>query len=58
MKNFKYIWHWKERPPGRKGQKCRLMACGEKSSALVEFEDGYICMTDRRGLRKLKPKGA
>jgi hypothetical protein len=44
--------------PERKGKRCRLLCCGKKNSALLEFEeDGYKVVTDRRGLRKAKSDG-
>lgn len=54
-----YRWAWSkypreswDRPGGRKGQRCRLLAVGAKNSALVEFEDGQRFVTSRYGLRR------
>ncbi len=42
---------WGE-PGTRQGQRCRLLAVGAKDTALVQFEDGRLYRTDRKGLRK------
>lgn len=59
---YLYVWAWNKRPttpdswrPGnRRGQRCKVLARGRMNSALVEFEDGYRCVTSRNGLRKRK----
>lgn len=57
LKKYKYYWNWKIKPPGRKGQRCLVLARGKMNSCLVEFEDGYRCITSRNGLRKIKNDG-
>lgn len=48
-----YIYYWNRM--GRKGQRCKVLARGKMNSCLVEFEDGYLAVTSRNALRKLKP---
>jgi len=52
---YPYIWTWRYRPPSRYGQRCRVVASGKSgrgNNVLIEFEDGFRIITDRRGLRK------
>jgi hypothetical protein len=52
---YVYVWAWSSRPtPSRKGQRCRVLVRGAMNSALVEFEDGYRCVTSRNGLRRAR----
>lgn len=39
---------------GRKGTRCRVLKRGAKGSVLIEFEDGFLAVASRRGLRKAK----
>ena len=53
MTGWRYVWAWSSRPtPSRKGQPCRVLVRGAMNSALVEFPDGYRCVTSRNGLRR------
>lgn len=56
VSNFKsdHVWHWKKRLPERKGQRCRVIARGRMNSVLVAFEDGYLVVTSRFAIRKIK----
>jgi hypothetical protein len=52
-----YIWFWRQSAKrvfdrDRKGERCRVVARGEMNSGLVEFEDGYLVVTSRSGLRR------
>jgi len=53
---FPYRWAWGAgkigRMPGRKGQRCRVLARGTRNSCLIEFEDGAQFVTSRNGLRR------
>ena len=40
---------------GRHGQRCRVLARGNKNRCLVEFADGFRLMTNRNTLRAVKP---
>lgn len=56
-----YVWQWNKWPAGegwrpgmRRGMRCRVLVRGRRmNSALVEFEDGYRCVTSRQGLRRV-----
>ena len=54
MTKFKYIWYWHKKPPGRKGQLCRVLARGTMNSILIEFEDGCKYITSANGISKIK----
>jgi hypothetical protein len=57
MIRFDRVWYWKPspmRPIDRKGQRCRIVARGERNSILVEFEDGFRVCTSRHAVRLLK----
>lgn len=47
-----YRWFWKARLPERRGQLFRVLARGRLNSCLIEFEDGWRCVTSRNALRK------
>jgi len=47
-----YIWFWKKKLPGRKGQPCKVLKRGKMNSVLVEFTDGYKVITSRFAVRK------
>ena len=51
---FDRVWYWRKRLPGRKGQRCRIVARGKMNSALIEFEDGYQVISSRYAVRKAK----
>jgi hypothetical protein len=53
---YDYVWHWRKHLPERNGQRCRVLARGKMSSALVEFEDGYRAVVSRYALRRLERK--
>ena len=69
LSDYPYVWAWGpskrrtrlgeipwgDRALDRKGERCRLIAVGTMHSVLIEFEDGYRVVTDRRGLRKAPP---
>jgi hypothetical protein len=42
------------RLPARHGQLLRVLIRGGMNSALVEFEDGFRCVTSRNYFRKIK----
>lgn len=53
-----YTWAWSRRPIGqsRKGERCTVVARGAMNSALLRFErDGYLVVTSRNGLRRVRP---
>lgn len=52
---FDHVWYWKEKMPGRKGQRCRVWARGAKNTIGVEFEDGTKCTTSRYAVRYVGP---
>lgn len=62
MADFDHIWQWHKRPVrfdgqrfiplNRKGQRCRVVARGALNSILVEFEDGWRCITSRYAVRE------
>jgi hypothetical protein len=48
-----YIWRVRTRLPDRFGQRCRvLIRAGRLNSCLVEFADGFRCVTSRNYLRR------
>ena len=53
MKPFDRYWRVHTTLPTRDLQPCRIIARGRLNSALVEFQDGYKCVTSRWNLRKL-----
>jgi hypothetical protein len=48
-----YEFRW-NRPglPGRKGQRCIVLARGKMNSAMIQFEDGFGAIVSRNALRK------
>lgn len=48
-----HIWRVRKWLPERFGQRCRVLAVGRLNSALVEFEDGWRCVTVRYFVRRL-----
>ncbi len=54
LPGFAYVWSWNKVLGERKGQRCKLLVVGALNSALIEFEDGYLVRTDRRGLRRAR----
>lgn len=54
-KKYDHVWHWKEKLPERKGQRCRVVLRSVRmNSVLVEFEDGQQIVTSRYAVRKEK----
>ena len=53
---YDHVWFWRKWLGDRKGQACRIIACGRMNSAWVEFEDGYQVITNRYSVRKAKPQ--
>lgn len=53
-KEYPYVWRVRTRLAHRKGQSCRVLIRGGMNSALVEFEDGFRCVTSRNYFRKAK----
>ena len=51
---FDHVWYWRVRLPDRKGQRCRVIARGALNSVLVEFEDGWLVVTSRYAVRRVK----
>jgi hypothetical protein len=53
---YRFVW---ERPglPGRKGQRCQVLARGKLNSCWIQFEDGYQAVVSRNALRRWKPAG-
>lgn len=51
-KPYPYRWAWKKRLPERTGQPCKLLVVGKLNNVLLEFQDGYKVVTDRRGIRR------
>lgn len=49
---FPYVYFWNRQ--GRKGQPCRVTARGKMNSIRVEFSDGYVMITSRNAIRKVK----
>lgn len=47
-----HVYYWNRM--GRKGQLCRVIVRGKMNSCLVEFEDGYLAITSRNAVRKVK----
>lgn len=56
MNSFDRVWYWRRWLGERKGQRCRIIARGAMNTALVEFEDGYLAVVIRHGIRKVKVK--
>jgi hypothetical protein len=54
MMRFDHVWFWRSRLPERKGQRCRVLVRGGMNSIAVEFEDGYMVITSRYAVRKVK----
>jgi hypothetical protein len=65
MTGFAYVWWWKTRLPGRRGQRCRIVAvkgdAGRKCESepgetlQIEFEDGYRTTCSAHAIRKYDP---
>jgi hypothetical protein len=53
--DFNHVWRVKTILPGRKGERCRVLAYGAMNTILVEFEDGYKVTTSRFFVRQIKP---
>lgn len=51
---FPYYWRVRTRLPERFGQRCKVTARGLMNSCRVEFSDGYIVITSRNHIRKVK----
>ena len=56
---YYYAWGPRFVVPGlpcldRKGQRCRVLARGKMNSCLIEFQDGYLAITSRNALRRVK----
>jgi hypothetical protein len=56
---YRYSWGPRFVIPGlpvldRKGETCVVVARGDKNSAMVEFEDGYIAVISRSALRRIQ----
>jgi hypothetical protein len=49
-----YRWLWRKRLPERYGQTFRVICRGAMNSCLIEFDDGWRCVTSRNALRKIK----
>jgi hypothetical protein len=49
---FAHVWYWRELLPDRKGQPCRINACGRMNAVEVEFPDGAKVITSRYAVRK------
>ena len=50
-----YVYRWNfspMRPIDRKGQKCMVIARGQRNSVLLKFEDGFLVVTSRNAIRK------
>ena len=50
---YDHVWRSRTLLAGRIGQKLRVVVVGTMNSALVEFEDGYRCVTSRFGYRRV-----
>jgi hypothetical protein len=53
-RRFPYVCRVRTRLPERYGQHLRVLIRGGMNSALVEFADGFRCVTSRNYLRKAK----
>jgi hypothetical protein len=53
--NYPYYWRVRTRLPERYGQRLRVLIRGGMNSALVEFADGFRCVTSRNYIRKARP---
>lgn len=42
---FDHVWHWRNRLPARRGQRCRILCERQDGLLWIEFEDGdrVIC---------------
>ena len=49
-----HYWRVRAKLPERFGQRCRVLARGKMNSCLVEFEDGWLVVTSRNFVRKIK----
>ena len=50
-----YVYRWDRM--GRKGQRCVVLCRGSMNSCAVRFADGYIAVTSRNALAKVKHGG-
>jgi len=51
---FDYYWRIKTRLPERKGQPCAVLARGKMNSCLVQFADGFLVVTSRFYVRRIR----
>lgn len=54
---FPLVWYWHPtlmRPVDRKGQPCRVLARGRLNNVLVEFADGFLVVTSRFAVRRVR----
>ena len=54
-KPFDYVWYWRSRLPGRKGQRCRILAVRGDELLWIEFEDGFRTICSPHALRRFDP---
>jgi len=47
---YPYVFRWNRLD--RKGQHCKVTARGKLNSCRIEFEDGFVVITNRNALRK------
>jgi len=48
-----HIWYWKKILGTYRGKACKLLKVGKLNNVLIEFEDGFKVITNRRGLRRM-----
>jgi len=53
---FTHIWWWRTRLPGRKGQKCRILATRADQLLWIEFEDGFRTICSPHAVRLFRPE--
>jgi len=49
------VWRWGPLPAflfDRRGQRCRILSCGEMNARTIEFEDGFQVVASRYAIRK------
>jgi len=49
---YDHLWRSRTHLLDRKGQHLRVITVGTLNSALVEFSDGWICVTSQFGYRR------
>jgi hypothetical protein len=54
MSETLYRWFWRAKLPQRHGETFRVICRGAMNSCLIEFMDGWRCVTSRNALRKIK----